>query len=463
MEKKMTVSDHFGSNFEEKIIQAFLGEKYFAEQIVEVLDPELFEKRYTQEIAELLREYFYKYDTVPDMEILEAMIQSSLSKNPIIKKACADFLTKMKDKPLNGDMEYVKENALNYFRTQNIRTVLSDDILPKINVANFEDILPMLKKAIELGSDRNIGYEYNKDEEDRFIEIEENKIKTPWKYVDNLLDGGWGAKRLVTIIGAAGAGKSHMLVNVGVGALMQGKTVIHYPLELDYVEVARRYDACIAGVEINSVPNRKVEVLAKLKKLIPDSANLIIKEYPMMYASTQTIKSHISRLRLKGIEPDIVVVDYGDLLKPISKNGEEPRHNLRAVWQELKALAQELEIPVVTATQTNRSGYDSDVITADQVSEDFSKIMTSDVILTMARNLEQKASGLGKMHMAKNRQGVDGQIFAYKINTAKAEIKVMELTEELEAQMSGEEGKTEEEKRRSKIQNELAQALNGKF
>ena len=185
-------------------------------------------------------------------------------------------------------------------------------------------------------------------------------------------------------------------------------------------------------------------VLEKLKNKLPESSRLIIKEYPMRSASIQTIKSHLSRLRIKNIIPDIVIIDYGDLLKSVSVTSEA-RFSLREVWEQMKALAQEMKIPVVTATQTNRSGYASDVITADQISEDFSKVMTSDIIITAARNLEQKAAGIGKMHIAKNRQGRDGQIFAYSIDTAKCKIDVFDLSEtEVDEEMKSEAEKTRE-------------------
>lgn len=443
---KTTVSQHYGKNFEDKIIQAFLGDKTFAEQIIEVLNPELFEKKYVSEISKLLKHYYMKYETVPTSDIVEALIQSELQKpsDIIVKKACMDFLERIKEHPLNGDSEYVKENSFNYFKTQYIRNVLAEDILPKINIANFEEILPQIQKAIGMGADKHIGYDYNEDTEERFKEEIENKIPSLWKYLNEMLNGGFGSKRLVTILGASGAGKSHLLVNVGVGALMAGKTVVHYTLELDEIDTARRYDACITDIEINDVPLRKKHVLEKLKNKLPESSRLIIKEYPMRSASIQTIKSHLSRLRIKNIIPDIVIIDYGDLLKSVSVTSEA-RFSLREVWEQMKALAQEMKIPVVTATQTNRSGYASDVITADQISEDFSKVMTSDIIITAARNLEQKAAGIGKMHIAKNRQGRDGQIFAYSIDTAKCKIDMFDLSEtEVDEEMKSEAEKTRE-------------------
>lgn len=435
MEKKRA----FDKTFEEKIPQAIIVDNIWGEQLMEVFDPELFELVYVEKIGEILRDHYYSYKTFPSLALLESICSRDIE-DETLSKRCVDYLNKMKKNPLNGDEDYVKEKTLEFFRQRVVAQALHDEILPRIEAGtNLEDIVSIFQSAVSKGTSRNIGYDYNDDEEIRFEERMEKKVPTLWTYLDEILGGGWGEKRLITWIGSAGAGKSTALAACGAGALMAGKTVIHYTLELDEIETARKYDAVITGVEINNICGSKEKVLYSLKQKLPESARLIIKEYPMKSASIQTIKSHISRLKLKGIIPDVIIIDYGDLLRNVEHNSkEEKRHGLEAIWQDMKALAQTLGIPVITATQTNRSGYQADLITPDQVSEDFSKIMTADVIITMARNMEQKASGIGKMYIAKNRQGRDGQIFAYSLDTARAQIEMFDLTEDVESQMKGE-------------------------
>lgn len=445
-----TVSREFGSNFEEKIIQAILSDPKFGEQIVEVLSPDLFEVDHLQEVVQIVKEHFFKYSEFPSLEIMDTLIRQNVS-DSIKQDLCQKYLSKIKIKPLNGDSEYVKENSLKYFKTQHLKNTLLEDVIPRIQTANFEEIVPIMERAMQRGTDKNIGYEYFEDETERFKEDVFDTVASPWPLVNEYLNGGFGAKRLATFIGVMGSGKSHLLVNVGYGALLKGKTVVHYTLELDELDTARRYDACATGVEINDIPKNRDKVLVGLRKIIPPEARLVIKEFPMKSASVQTIRSHIARLRLKDIVPDMLIVDYGDLLKSIEHH-KESRHALESIWRDLKALAQEMKIPVVTATQTNRSAFNSDVVTPDQISEDFSKCMVSDILITIARNMEQKAAGVGKMLLAKNRQGRDGQIFCYSIDTACAKIECFELTGEDE-----EEFKEQAEK---KFDDHLANKLN---
>lgn len=430
----------FDRSFEEKIPQAIIVDNMWGEQLMEVFDPDLFDLVHTRKIAEILRDHYFSYRTFPSMALLESICSRDIE-DKTLSKRCLDYLGKMKREPLNGDEDYVKDKTLEFFRLKTIATALQKEILPRLEqegASSIEDIVSIFQNAASKGTSRNIGYDYNEDTELRFQEVIEKKIPSLWPFLDEILNGGWGVKRLITWIGSAGAGKSTALSACGCGALLAGKVVVHYTLELDEIETAKKYDACLTGIEIDKIVGSKEKVLYQLKQKLPEGARLIIKEYPMKSASVLTIRNHLSRLKLKGIVPDLIIIDYGDLLRNIEQNSrEERRHGLEAIWQDMKALAQTLNIPVITATQTNRSGYSADLITPDQVSEDFSKIMTSDVIITMARNMEQKAAGVGKMYVAKNRQGRDGQIFAYSLDTARARIDMFELTEEVEDQING--------------------------
>lgn len=430
----------FDRLFEEGIPHAMLIDNQWAEQLIEVFHEENFTLLHTREIAKILRDFYFNHKTFPSVSLLESIVNKEMS-DETLKKRCLDYINKIKAHPLNGDIDYIKEKSLEFFRLQTVANCLSDEILPRIESGeNLEDIVSIFQKAVQKGTNRDIGYEYHDDEDLRFIDSNETKIPSGWEYLNEILSGGWGEKRLITFIGPAGAGKSSLLVGAGAGALMAGKTVVHYTLELDELDVARKYDACLTGIEINSITGSKAKVLAGLKSKLPPEAKLVIKEYPMKSASIQTIKSHIARLKIKNIVPDLIIIDYGDLLRNVETSSrEEKRHGLESIWQDMKALAQTLKTPIVTATQTNRSGYESDVIMPDQVSEDFSKIMTSDIVITLARNMAQKIAGFGKMYLAKNRQGKDGIIYAYSIDTSRCKIEMFELTADIEAEMNPEE------------------------
>ena len=127
-----------------------------------------------------------------------------------------------------------------------------------------------------------------------------------------------------------------VLVHLGSEALKQGKTVVHYTLELQDTVVGNRYDSCISGVPLADLFHNKKQVLFKIQDI---PGQLIIKEYPTKSASTETIKQHIERLKKRGIEPDMIIVDYADLLRPVRSSAEK-RFDLENTYEELRAIAQ---------------------------------------------------------------------------------------------------------------------------
>ena len=157
---------------------------------------------------------------------------------------------------------------------------------------------------------------------------------------------------------------------------------------------------------------------------------LIIKEYPTKSASTRTISTHLEKLKQKGINPDMIIVDYADLLKPTASGfkTQELRHSLGNTYEELRGIGQVWDIPVWTASQTNRSGLNAEVITMESISEAFSKCFVADFICSISRTVEDKTENKGRMFVAKNRNGIDGIVYPMEIDTAKVHLRVLHLT-----------------------------------
>ena len=126
-----------------------------------------------------------------------------------------------------------------------------------------------------------------------------------------------------------------------------------------------------------------------LEKVQDIEGRLIVKEYPTKSATTETLKNHLYKLKQRGIEPDLLIVDYGDLLKPVN-NFKEKRYELGSIYEELRAIAKVNECPLWTASQTNRSGLNAEVITMESISEAFNKCFVADFICTVSRTYEEE-------------------------------------------------------------------------
>jgi replicative DNA helicase len=217
-----------------------------------------------------------------------------------------------------------------------------------------------------------------------------------------------------------------VLVHLGTEALKLGKTVVHYTLELSDTSIASRYDSCLTSIDLGDLIPMKEEIREAVKEI---KGTLVVKEYPTKSASTRTIKTHLEKLRQRGLDVGMIIVDYGDLLKPVITTREK-RHDLESIYEELRAIAQECACPVWTASQTNRSGLNAEVITMESISEAFSKCFVADFIFSVSRTVEDKGTNGGRIFVAKNRNGPDGLIYPIFMDPSNVAIQVLPPTGE---------------------------------
>jgi len=219
---------------------------------------------------------------------------------------------------------------------------------------------------------------------------------------------------------------SHFLVNVGAHALKMGKNIIHYTFELSETAVGRRYDSYLCDIDSNEIIKNKDDVLKKYEDM--ELGKLIIKEYPTGSASVITLKNHLDRLLLRGFVPGMIVIDYADIMRSTRKY-DALRHELKLVYEELRNLASERNIPIWTASQANRDSAKSDVVELENMSEAYGKAMVADVVLSLSRKSHEKAGGYGRLFVAKNRAGRDGLLWPVHIDTARSKIRVLQDAE----------------------------------
>jgi replicative DNA helicase len=212
-----------------------------------------------------------------------------------------------------------------------------------------------------------------------------------------------------------------VLAHLGAQAIKAGKNVVHYTLELSEEVTGQRYDSCISEVPLSTLFYQKDEVLESISDL---QGSLIIKEYPTKSASPNTIRTHLEKLKKRNHKIDMILVDYADLLKPTT-HFKEKRNELESIYENLRAIAQEHECPLWTASQTNRSGLNAEVVTMESISEAFNKCFVADFICSISRTIRDKNANTGRMFIAKNRNGPDGLVFPIFMDTSNVQIKVL--------------------------------------
>ena len=410
----------YGKTFQEGLVQLIFEDRPFADQITEVLNINFLELQYLRVFIHKIVTYRAKYNRHPSVEAMMTILRTELeNEDEVVQKQVREYFHKIHTREMT-DIDYIKEASLDFCRKQNLKEAMLKSV-GLLQNCSFDEISKTINDALKLGSENNFGYDYLADFERRFVPKHRNPRSTGWAEIDGLCGGGLGKSELGVVIAPTGAGKSMVLVHLGTEALKAGKTVVHYTLELQDMVIANRYDSCLTGYPLSDIINFKEEVYEEVKEL---EGSLIIKEYPTKSASTNTIRAHLSRLVKRGIKPGMVIVDYGDLLKPVTVR-KEKRNELESIYEELRALSTEFSCPIWTASQTNRSGLNAEVITMEQISEAFNKCFVADFIFSISRTIEDKQKNLGKLFIAKNRNGPDGMVFPIHMDTSNVSIKIL--------------------------------------
>jgi hypothetical protein len=365
--------------------------------------------------------YRERYGVHPTKNIMSTILRSGLDKeNEALQKQVRDYFARMVSAPALKDAEFIKDKSLDFCRKQKLKGAMLQSV-NLLQTCSFDEISKIINDALKLGSDSNFGYDYIKDFEERFLLKARSPVATGWSEVDTIIDKGHGVGELGVVIAPTGAGKSMVLTHLGSQALLQGKDVIHYTLELSDTTIASRYDSCITGVPLNDLRSFKELIYDKIEKV---PGRLIVKEYPTKSASTRTIRNHLDKLKNRGITPGMIIIDYGDLLRPVVSR-KEKRMELESIYEEMRGIAQEFNCPVWTASQTNRSGLNAEVITMESISESFNKCFVADFIFTVSRTIEDKTVNAGRIFIAKNRNGPDGMVYPIHMDTSNVSIRVM--------------------------------------
>jgi replicative DNA helicase len=414
----------YGKQFQESLAQMIMEDRPFADQIEEVLDASFFELKYLRVFVTKLFNYRKKYNVHPTDKILAAVLRTELeSHNDVLQKQVRDYFARICISDIQ-DEKYIKETALDFCKKQKLKEALMQSV-DLIENASYDEVRTVIDQALNLGTDNDFGHDFLRDFEARYEIKARNPITTGWDKVDQIMKKGLGTGELGVVIAPTGAGKSMALAHLGANALKAGKNVIHYTLELSEAVTGQRYDSCLSSVPLSTLFARKDEVLESISDI---PGGLIIKEYPTKTASCNTLRTHLEKLKKRNQRVDMIIVDYADLLRP-STNFREKRDELGSIYEDLRAIAQEYKCPIWTASQTNRTGLNAEVVTMESISEAFNKCFVADFICSISRTIKDKNANTARLFIAKNRNGPDGLVFPMYIDTSMVQLKVLKEAE----------------------------------
>ena len=410
----------FGHTFQIKSIVCLMTNQTFLEQIHDILDDKHYDNDSLKWIVKECKKYFDEYRKCITLDVFKVKTQEV--ENDVLKLAIIENLKDVLKYFEANDLDFIEDKCLDFFKNQTLKSAILQSVEILESKGDYEQIKVIVDDALRAGTERNIGHEYIEHVEDRYSETARETVSTGWDVIDELTQGGLGGGELGVIVAPAGVGKTWVLAAIGANAMKRGKHIVHYSLELNESYVGLRYDSILTGIANQNLKYHKDDVISEIDKLKGD---LVIKYYPTKTASVNTLSAHLKRIINFGTEVDMVVVDYADILKDTG-TAREVRHALGNIYEDLRGLAGEFQIPIWTASQANRSALDEDVIEATKVSESYQKVMTADFVMSLSRKVEDKIGNTGRFHVIKNRFGPDGITYPAKVNTNTGKMEIYE-------------------------------------
>ena len=426
----------FDEDFQTKIAALSMRDPIFMARASHLLNPSHFENLGEACLVNIATSFFNKYKALPDILTIKTLIKDQVDKK-LIRRDELDAV-KISAKTLYSvDLtarEYAEEKISEFARHQAVTKAIFDSV-DLVGKKDFERIEKEIRKAVDVGiNEDGDSYDYFERVTERTkvrIDTAAGLIKprgvtTGVPKIDSLLyHGGWGRKELAAILAGPKMGKTTALIGFAKGASLKGHNVLYVTLEVSKEILSERLDASIADVRMDLLRSSIHDVDRKVKEMGERSGKLQIHEYPSGTLSPAMLRALVERYKSKGVIFDLVVLDYADLMCPNFRYNDTIE-NSKSIWVDLRAIASEHNLAMLTATQANREGYKSTVVKAEHAADDFNKIRTADLVISINSTDEERAKGEARLYFAAARnqaggytifikQAIDKMIFIDKI------------------------------------------------
>ena len=397
---------------ETTILKNLLYTDEYSRKVLPFLKKEYFEDYNEKIIFEEISNFIEKYNNLPTKETLIIESEKRTDINDDSFKNICNYINTLEDTP--SDHQWLLDTTEKWCKDRAIYLALVESI--SIADGNAEkktpDAIPsILSDALAVSFDNQVGHDYLQDYEERyeFYHKREEKIPFDLEFFNKITKGGLPNKTLNIALAGTGVGKSLFMCHVASSALLQGKNVLYITLEMAEEKIAERIDANLLNVNIQEIPNLPQQIFeSKVTKLSQKTqGTLIIKEYPTASAHSGHFRSLLNELALKkSFRPDIIFVDYLNICASsrYKANGNVNSYSyIKAIAEELRGLAVEANLPIVSATQTTRSGYSNSDVDLTDTSESFGLPATADLMFALISTEELEGLNQIMVKQLKNR------------------------------------------------------------
>jgi len=422
MQETVDTLSKYGQSFQSKVVSALITDNKFLDTISEITTPKFFENDANKWIISEILSYHEEYRKPPTLDVFKS--QLSKVDNEVLKKTVVEQLRHVFTNIGNVDLDYIKNEFTSFCINQNLKGVILQSV-DLLKAGSYDRIKDLVDSAMKVGQQTDLGMDYIEDYDERMEDLKRTTVPTKWQPINDLMDGGLGPGELGVVVAPSGVGKTWILTAIGAEAVRNGLSVVHYTMELSEHYVGARYDTVFTGIPSVELKDKKEEVKGKIKNL---RGKLLIKYFPPKGVTVKKLQTHIEKMITLDNKPDVIIVDYADLLLSHSNKSDSTYAEQGGVYIDLRGMSGELEIPIWTASQTNRSAIDSEVIEADKIADSYAKVMNADFIMSWSRKSKDKLNDTARAHIMKNRFGPDGITFPCKMNTNTGYIEVYDGT-----------------------------------
>ena len=397
---------------ESTILKNLIHNEEYSRKVIPFIEPDFFEDRKEKVIFEEITSFIVKYGSSITLEALNIEVDNRTDLNDSEVKEIHEINQNLIESPV--DQQWLLDSTEKWCRDRAIYLALMESI--HIADGNDEkknrDAIPnILSDALSVSFDNNIGHDYLLNYEDRyeFYHKKEEKIEFDLEYFNKITKGGLPNKTLNIALAGTGVGKSLFMCHVASSVLLQGRNVLYITMEMAEEKIAERIDANLLNVSIQDLtdlPKTMFEnkVTAVSKKT---QGHLIIKEYPTAAAHSGHFKTLLNELLLKkSFKPDIIFVDYLNICASSRYRAGSNVNSysyIKAIAEELRGLAVEANVPIVSATQTTRSGFASSDVDLTDTSESFGLPATADLMFALISTEELETLNQIMVKQLKNR------------------------------------------------------------
>jgi len=399
---------------EEKIIKNLVKNDEFSRKVIPFLDKKYFTDESIKIVFDEIKKFTIKYNDIPTVEIIEIELEKRKDITEVTHGRCATILTEIKADASNDKIEWLTEETEKFCKDRAVYNA----IMSSINIIDgkspdlTDNAIPgILSDALSVSFDTNIGHDYIVDYNERyeFYHKVEKKVPFDLEFFNNITGGGTPNKTLNIIMAGTGVGKSLFMCHHAANCLIQNLNVLYITCEMAEERIAERIDANLMNVKLDDLrelpyENYKNKINNKFGNV---TGKLIVKEYPTASAGVHHFRVLLDELKMKKkFKPDIIFVDYLNICASSrykNSNNINSYMYVKAIAEEIRGLAVEHDVPIWSATQTNRQGFSNSDVGLEDTSESFGLPATADFMIALISTDELAENNQVMIKQLKNR------------------------------------------------------------